>query len=104
MGSVVTVSTRRRPDELESMARKRIARDGVTQLAAMTANGRQRRLLREVRDRLAGDPGLDVFFGDRPDGMSYLTAYPAGRLRAGIIGEPNGAENPEYYFAAPDSA
>jgi hypothetical protein len=104
VGSVVTVSSRLRPDAVERMARARIARHGVAQLAAEASNWRQLRLLHEVRDQLAADPDLDVFYGERPDGYSYLTAYPAGQRRPGIMGEPNGAENPEDYFAAPGSA
>jgi hypothetical protein len=98
------VSPRDRVADLERMARSRLARDGVTQFAAMTADRMQLARLHRLRGRLLHAPDLDVFYGDRPDGMSYLTVYPAGRLQAGIIGEPNGAENPEDYFAAPDSA
>jgi hypothetical protein len=81
------------------MARSRVARDGVTQLAAETSNGRQVRLLRQVRDHLAADAGLDVGYGDRPDGYSYVTLCPAGARSVGIWGEPNGAEEPEEYWA-----
>jgi len=87
------------------MARARIRRDGVTQFAAVNSSGRQLRLLRELRDRLAGDPALDVFYGDHLDGATYLTVYPAGdRSAAGIMGEPNGVESPEDYWAAPETS
>ena len=100
VGSVVTVSTQGHADRYERMARRRVARDGVAALAAETSNGRQRRLLGRVRDGLASDAGLDVFYGDRRDGMSYLTVYLAGERSAGIWGEPNGTANPESYFPA----
>lgn len=91
-GSVVSVSTRRsRPDDLERLARSRIARDGVTQLAAASSSGRQLRLLREVRDRLAADPALEVFGpSDHGDGISYVWAHPAGTRHAGVYGQPRG--------------
>jgi hypothetical protein len=81
-GMVITVSPRVRVADLERMARSRVARDGVAELAAVTADARQRRQLRRVGLRLAADPGLDVFFGDRSDGATYLTAFPAGLQRA----------------------
>lgn len=91
-GSVITVSTRGRAEKFERMARARAARDGAVRLAAETSNGRQRRLLREVRDRLAAGPGLDVFGpSDHGDGMSYVWAHPAGARFAGVYGQANGA-------------
>jgi hypothetical protein len=102
MGSVITISSRVRAGELERMARARAARDGVTQLAAETSNGRQLRLLRQVRDRLVADPGLEVFGpSDHGDGFSYVWAHPAGARHAGVIGQPNGAEDPEDYWDVP---
>src|SRR5579864_9753625 len=105
IGSVITVSSRVRAGELERMARARIGRDGVTRLAAKTSNGRQRRLLEQVSDRLVADPALDVFGpGDHGDGLTYVWAHPAGARYAGVWGQPNGAENPEDYWAAPETS
>ena len=98
VGSVVTVTTRLRAATLERMARSRLARDGAAQLAAETSNGRQRRLLQQVRENLAADAGLDVFCADRTDGYSYVTVRRAGERRCGIIGEPNGTSDPDDYF------
>ena len=92
MGSVITVSTRGGPGRFERQARARIARDGVTRLAAETSNGRQRRLLEQVRHLLAADPALDVFGpSDHGDGFSYVWVHPAGAKHAAIWGQPNGA-------------
>jgi len=88
MGSVITVTTRLRPGALERMARSRLDRDGVAQFAAETSNGRQRRLLRQVRDSLAADADLDVFYADRTDGTTYCTVYWAGERQAAIWGTP----------------
>jgi hypothetical protein len=91
VGSVITVSTRGRAEKFERMAKSRIERDGVTQLAAETSNRRQLRLLREVRDLLVTDPALEVFGpGDHGDGMSYVWVHPAGTRPAGVWGQPNG--------------
>src|SRR5437764_15489441 len=99
-GSVITVSPRDRIGDLERMARTRTARDGVVQFGAVTADRMQLARLRRLRGRLVHVPAFDVFYGDRRDGMSYLTVYPAGERSAGIWGEPNGTENPESYFPA----
>ena len=63
----------------------------MTQFAAVTADRMQLTRLHRLRGRLIHDPGLDVFYGDRPGGVSYLTVYLAGDRSAGIMGEPNGA-------------
>ena len=78
IGSVITVSTRGRPEKFTRMAQSRIKRDGVTQLAAETSNGRQRRLLWQVRNLLAADPGLDVFGPSDHRHLGALQAYVAG--------------------------
>jgi hypothetical protein len=85
VGSVITVSPRDRIADLQRMAGARVKRDGVTQFAAVTADRMQLVRLRRLRGRLLASPGLDVFYGDRPDGMSYLTVYPAGDRSAGIF-------------------
>ena len=92
IGSVVTVSTRLRPAELERLARARLARDGVTQLAAQVSNGRQVRLLLAVRDRLVADPALSVYGSgqDYGDGMTYVSVHPAGTRPKGVMGQPRG--------------
>jgi hypothetical protein len=104
VGSVVTVSPRHRIADLERMARSRIARDGAAQFAAVTADRMQLARLRRLRGRLIHDLRLDVFYGDRVDGMSYLTVYPAGDRSAGIMGDPNGADDSEDYGAQPNRA
>jgi hypothetical protein len=87
------------------MARSRIARDGVTQFAAVTADRLQLARLHRLRGRLIHDPDLDAFYGDRPDGMSYVTVYPAGdRSALGIMGEPNGAEDSEDFLGGRELA
>jgi len=92
IGSVITVSTRGRPEKFTRMAQSRIKRDGVTQLAAETSNGRQRRLLWQVRNLLAADPGLDVFGpSDHSDGMSYVWVHPVDTRHAGVWGDARGA-------------
>lgn len=80
-GSVVTISPRIPLAELERRLRARLARDGVAVLAAASADDRQRRYLRKLRARLAGDPGLSVFYGDRLDGATWLTVCRAGEER-----------------------
>jgi hypothetical protein len=87
-GTVITVDPRVSITDLERLARVRISRDGVTQVAAATADRRQRAQVCRLRRRLVADPGLDVFFGDRPDGVTYLTAYPAGQRQQGVWGDP----------------
>jgi len=81
--------------ELERMARSHLARDGVAQFAAAAADGRQVAHLRRLRARLAADPELEVFFGDRPDGAVYLTVYPAGARRAAVWGVPRHLDDPD---------
>jgi integrase len=103
MGSVITVSTRVRPGELARLTRSRADRDRVAQFAAEASKPRQLWLLRQIRDDLLADPDLDVFYGERTDGYSYLTVYPAGERTAAIWGEPNGAGNPESYWDEPET-
>ena len=81
MGAVITVTTRAQAADYARMARARVRRDGVAELAAETSRPRPVRLLREVAGRLAADPGLDVYYGPRTDGVTYLTAFPAGQSR-----------------------
>jgi hypothetical protein len=91
-GSVITVSTRGRPAKFERMAKSRVDRDGVTRLAAQTSNGRQRRLLREVRDLLVANPGLEVAGpSDQGDGFTYVWVQSVGTRHAGVWGGPRGA-------------
>jgi hypothetical protein len=105
MGSVMTVTTRLRPGALERLAKSRAGRDGVTRLAAETSNGRQRRLLWEVRHLLAADPALDVFGpSDHGDGFTYVWVHPVGTRQAGVWGQPNGAEDPEHDWRVPEPA
>jgi hypothetical protein len=92
MGSVITVSTRLRPEALERLARSRVGRDGVTRLAAETSNGRARRLLVQVRQPLAADPALNVFGpSDYNDGFTYVWVQSAAARHAGVWGGPRGA-------------
>jgi hypothetical protein len=104
MGSVVTVSPRDRLADLEQMARSRVERDGVAQFAAATADRLQMVRLRRLRGRLLATPDLDVFYGDRTDGYSYLTVYPPGERAAAVWGEPKGVENPEDYWDSPETS
>jgi hypothetical protein len=74
------------------MAKSRVGRDGVAQFAAVTADRMQLARLHRLRGRLGHNLVLDVFYGDRPDGMSYLTVYPAGQRQAAVWGQPKGVE------------
>ncbi len=86
--TVITVSPRESLARLELLVRTRLDRDGVAVLAGNKADRRQRQQLRRIRARLAADPELDVYFGDRPDGTSQVTVFRAGKHDAGWWGEP----------------
>jgi hypothetical protein len=79
--TVVTLSPRIPADDVLGIVSRRLAADGFAVLAAAVADRRQVRSLRRVRARLAGDPGLSVFYGDHLDGAVYLTVCRAGEER-----------------------
>jgi hypothetical protein len=87
-GSVVTLSPRIHAAELERKARARIARGGVAVYVAATADRRQRAHLHRLRDRLMGDPALEVHCSDQPGGTTQLAAWPVGQPPAGWWGQP----------------
>jgi hypothetical protein len=103
-GSVVTVSPRDRIADLERLARMRVARDGVIEFAAVTADRMQMVRLRRLRGRLLADPSLGCYFAGRTDGASYLTVCLAGERPFGVIGQPNGVEDPEDYFGGMETS
>jgi hypothetical protein len=81
-GTVITISPLISIAKLKRIAETRLARDGMVEFAAATADGRQLRHLRRLRDRIAADPDLGVFYRypDRPGGAAtYLTVFAAGQ-------------------------
>ena len=98
MGTVITISPRESLDKVERHSRTRIERDGVVEVAAGTSDGRQIRQLRRLTSRLAADPDLDVFYGERTDGNTYVTVHEranrASRRGLGSWGDPKTVEDP----------
>jgi hypothetical protein len=87
-GTVVTISPRESLGKLEQLARSRVERDGVAELAAKAADRRQVRQLRRLGHRLSDDPGIRVLWTEPDDGAVYLTVLPAGAGAASWRGEP----------------
>jgi hypothetical protein len=85
-GTVITISPRVPVAKLEKIARGRVQRDGVAELAASTADARQVAYLRRVARLLAADESLECHWAARTDGATYLTVFMAGRHDAGWMG------------------
>lgn len=86
--AVITLSPRESLPRVERLIRARLARDGIVDFAAKTADRRQVRHLRLLAHRLAADESLWVFgLTDRGDGGTYATVVPAGSGRAWHFGE-----------------
>jgi hypothetical protein len=88
MASIITLSPWMPLDRAERLARASVARDGVAEYAAKTADRLQVRQLGRLRGRLAADEGLWVFWRASGDGATYLTVLPAGSGPVGWRGEP----------------
>jgi hypothetical protein len=86
--AVITISPREALPKVEQLARARLARDGIVEVAAKSADRRQVRQLRKFAHRLAADGGLWVFgLTDRGDGGTYVMIFPAGSGGAWRSGE-----------------
>ena len=87
-GIVITLSPRVPVAEMERRTRALVARDGVAELAADSADARQVAHLRRIFRRLAADPALECYLADRTDGATYVTVFAAGQQhRPGWWGE-----------------
>jgi hypothetical protein len=87
-GTVITVDPRVPIEDYVRLAKVRAARDGAVQFVAAAADGRQRRHLRRIRDRLVKDPALDVAGpSDHGAGAVYVWVQPAGTA-GGVWGYP----------------
>jgi hypothetical protein len=86
-GSVITLSSRVDLDELKRLVVARVKRDGVAPLCAVSS--RQVRHLWLLAERLALDPGLEVYGSPHPDGITYMTVFAAGKRDVGWWGEPH---------------
>jgi hypothetical protein len=84
--TVITLSPRIPVAEIERRTRALVARDGVAELAADSADARQVAQLRRVARRMAADPGLECYLADRTDSATYLTVFMAGKRDAGWWG------------------
>jgi hypothetical protein len=85
---VITVDPRVSVADYGRLAEVRVARDGAVQFAAAAADGRQRRHLRRIRDRLVKEPAFDVAGpSDHGDGAVYVWVQPAGKP-SGVWGYP----------------
>jgi hypothetical protein len=86
--TVITLSPRVHVDDLVRLVLTRVERDHVAKVAARRQDVRQVRQLRRLARRLASDDELDVSSGDRTDGTTCLTVFPAGQRSAGVWGDP----------------
>jgi hypothetical protein len=96
--SVITLSPHWKLDNAARQVRDRVARDGRASVTAATDDRRQVRQLRRLSHLLAAGDDLDCTLGDRPDGVTCLTAFQRGneKARRGLVswGDPKTVSDP----------